>query len=271
MRIGDAATSRLAPLRCPAILLLGLLATGCATSSPPQHRIRDAASWPSGERLRQSCVTALKSPGTWVPAVAAALVTVDDWDQKISRWAVEETPAFGSPQSARDASDGLRTATHLAMIATSLAAREEYTWEWRFQRLAVEQAGSLINIYTTDILKEATDRERPDGSDDASLPSAHASKAFNYAAFASRNLDFMDLGDGARRGLRIGFYTLAAGTAWARVEGEKHYPSDVLAGAALGHFMGLFLHDAFLGGNADATVDVQLSRGEASLSVRLEF
>ena len=217
-------------------------------------------------------MTALKSPGTWVPAAAAAaMLTVDDWDQKVSRWAVEETPLFGSPQSARDASDTLRSATHLAMIATALAPREEYTWGWRFQRLAVEQAGVLITSSVTDMLKEATNRERPDASDDASFPSSHASKAFNYATFASRNLDFMDLGDGARRGLRIGFYTLAAGTAWARVEGEKHYPSDVLAGAALGHFMGLLLHDAFLGASSDATVDVQLGKGEASLSVRLEF
>jgi membrane-associated phospholipid phosphatase len=217
-------------------------------------------------------VTALKSPGTWAPAAAAAaMLTVDDWDQKISRWAVRETPIFGSPQSAKDASDTLRSATHLAMMATALAGREEYTWGWRFQRLGVEEAGALINSNFTDILKEATNRERPDASDDASFPSSHASRSFNYATFASRNLDFMDLGDGTRRGLRIGFYTLAAGTAWARVEGQKHYPSDVLAGAALGHFMGLLLHDAFLGGNTDATVGVQLSRREASLSVRLEF
>jgi hypothetical protein len=35
--------------------------------------------------------------------------------------------------------------------------------------------------------------------------------------------------------------------AWARVEGAKHFPSDVLAGAALGYFITAFIHDAFLG------------------------
>jgi membrane-associated phospholipid phosphatase len=34
--------------------------------------------------------------------------------------------------------------------------------------------------------------------------------------------------------------------AWARVEGEKHYPTDVLVGAALGNFLTRFVHDAFL-------------------------
>lgn len=256
----------------PGVLLLGLLAAGCATPSTREQRIRDAASWPSGKRLRESCVTALRSPGTWATAAAAALMTVDDWDQKVSRWAVEETPLFGSVQSARDASDDLRAVTHLAMIGTALAASgEEYTWEGRLQRLAVEEVGAHINMGFTNILKEVTGRERPDASDDASFPSGHASKAFNYAAFASRNLETTGLGDAARRGFRIGFYTLAAGTAWARIEGENHYPSDVLAGAALGHFMGLLIHDAFLGRREGVEVDVQLRRDGASLAVRLQY
>jgi len=39
---------------------------------------------------------------------------------------------------------------------------------------------------------------------------------------------------------------MASGTAWARVEAGVHYPSDVLAGAALGNFLTAFIHDAFL-------------------------
>lgn len=37
--------------------------------------------------------------------------------------------------------------------------------------------------------------------------------------------------------MEIGFGMITAGTAWARVEGGVHYPSDVLAGMALGHFV----------------------------------
>ena len=43
--------------------------------------------------------------------------------------------------------------------------------------------------------------------------------------------------------------------AWARVEGDRHYPSDVLAGAALGHFLSAFIHDAFLGLPEDKKFD----------------
>ena len=40
---------------------------------------------------------------------------------------------------------------------------------------------------------------------------------------------------------------LAVGTAYARVEAKEHFPSDVLVGAALGHFIGVFANEAFLG------------------------
>jgi len=31
-----------------------------------------------------------------------------------------------------------------------------------------------------------------------------------------------------------------------RDEAQRHYPSDALAGAAMGHFLTAFIHDAFL-------------------------
>jgi len=49
------------------------------------------------------------------------------------------------------------------------------------------------------------------------------------------------------RGVAIGAGAIAAGTAWARVEAGAHCPSDVLAGVALGNFMGAFFTQAFLG------------------------
>jgi membrane-associated phospholipid phosphatase len=53
--------------------------------------------------------------------------------------------------------------------------------------------------------------------------------------------------DGARTGLRAGFLALSLTTGWARLEAKKHFPSDVLAGMAIGHFFGAFINDAFLG------------------------
>lgn len=47
-------------------------------------------------------------------------------------------------------------------------------------------------------------------------------------------------------GLKTRVGTLAVGTAWARVEADVHYPSDVLTGLALGHFIAAFFNEAFL-------------------------
>jgi membrane-associated phospholipid phosphatase len=58
------------------------------------------------------------------------------------------------------------------------------------------------------------------------FPSGHAAAAFALAT---------SLGDGiGRTWARVGLFTLAAGTAWARMEEHEHWFSDVLGGAAVG-------------------------------------
>ncbi len=47
--------------------------------------------------------------------------------------------------------------------------------------------------------------------------------------------------------MKMGIAGIAAGTAWATIEADRHYPSDALLGYALGHFFGAFINDAFLG------------------------
>lgn len=59
-----------------------------------------------------------------------------------------------------------------------------------------------------------------------SFPSGHTAAAFALAT---------SLGDGIGHDwARMGLYTLAAGTAWARMEEHEHWFSDVLGGAAIG-------------------------------------
>ncbi len=71
--------------------------------------------------------------------------------------------------------------------------------------------------------------------------------------------------------LKTSFRAIAWGTAWARVEGGKHYPSDVLFGAALGNFVAIFVRDAFLPAESRTRVTASISRREISFSVALSF
>jgi membrane-associated phospholipid phosphatase len=82
--------------------------------------------------------------------------------------------------------------------------------------------------YITDyILKISVQRPRIGSSGTHSFPSGHATSAFTAATLIERN-----------SGLAFGIpaYGLAAFTAFQRVEEGRHYPSDVLAGAAIGTF-----------------------------------
>ncbi|MCW8984099.1 MAG: phosphatase PAP2 family protein, partial [Thermoanaerobaculales bacterium] len=212
----------------PAILVLGLgvaALSGCASAN---RNLEAGDYWPSGARWKRATMNALTSRGTWVPLLGAGVVSIDDWDQEISDWAVENTPVFGSTEKAIDASDGLRSLTTFAMVGTALAVPNgDGAWEWKPERLVLEFGAVQLNNLATSGLKSATDRERPDGSDDRSFPSGHSSQAWTRTTLACRNVDQIpSLSTGWRVTLKTSFRVIAAGTSWARVEGGKHYPSD---------------------------------------------
>ena len=94
-----------------------------------------------------------------------------------------------------------------------------------------------------------------------------------YVGYFREDAESIDALDGIRPVLQIGNTVLASGVAWARVEARKHYPSDVLAGAALGHFLTAFIHDAFLNLPEDGSVDFSIypMKGGAGLELCFRF
>src|SRR4029079_8434963 len=138
----------------------------------------------------------------------------------------------------------------------------------RVERVLVEEGAAAVTASTTTLLKNTTDRLRPDGSDYESFPSGHASRAAACASMAAGNLDEIPLAPVARPWLKASVYTLSAGTAWARVEGGVHFPTDVLAGMALGNFLGRLTHDAFFDTQASYALGVGVERHGAVLTFR---
>jgi len=82
-----------------------------------------------------------------------------------------------------------------------------------------------LNVAATWALKQAIDKERPDGTGDEAFPSGHTSMAFQGAAFVHRRYGFKAALPG---------YALATYVGWTRVDSDKHDGTDVAAGAALG-------------------------------------
>lgn len=87
-----------------------------------------------------------------------------------------------------------------------------------------------ITMALTFGLKYATQRTRPDGSNDRSFPSGHASGAFALATVT-------EIFHGPLYGIPA--YLLASTIALSRIDSNKHWASDTVAGAVLGTLIGL--------------------------------
>lgn len=85
----------------------------------------------------------------------------------------------------------------------------------------------IMGVSTTAI-KHLADRPRPDGSNNYSFPSGHTANAFAAAEFL--NQEYRDVSPW------IGYagYTVATATGALRLYNNKHWLSDVVAGAGIG-------------------------------------
>ncbi|OFV90846.1 MAG: hypothetical protein A3G76_05125 [Acidobacteria bacterium RIFCSPLOWO2_12_FULL_65_11] len=228
-----------------------LLLAGCGTLASGRTWGQDATPRPGWERVGWAAKRAILDPGTWAPAAGAAVTGAGGFDRTISDWTRRRNPIFGSAAAADSASSAILGGLRVAAIGSALATPSgTEAGDWAVSKvkgLAVEWAASGATTLSVDALKSVTGRTRPNASDDRAFPSSHASAAFLAATLLSRNLDSIEIRDSLRVVLRVGAYSAAGTAAWARVEAQAHYPSDVLAGAALGHFLGSFVRDAFLG------------------------
>jgi len=224
---------------------------GCGTLPNGRGWGQDATVFPGWERVRNAAVDAVKAPGVWAPTAAALVLQINDWDEEVSEWAVKSTPVFGDRDDADDASSYLRTASQVAYVATAFltpSGDDQKEWmENKAKGLSVGLAAIGATYGVTEASKGIVDRTRPDGSDDRSFFSGHASNAAVCSKLAFRNTDSLSVPDWGKTALKVGFTALPLFTGWARVEAAKHYPSDMLIGIAVGNFFGAFFNDAFLG------------------------
>jgi PAP2 superfamily len=259
-----------------AATLIGLVLAGCGTL-PSGDRWGDEATYrPGWEVVRESAVNATRDPWVWGPLLGAAAFQIDNWDRRVSDWARENTPVFGSETQADEWSDDLRKASVLAHYATIAATPSgNDAGEWIISKakgVLVDVAAVTATGAVTQALKSAADRERPNGLADESFPSGHTASSAVHTRLASRNLQSIPMSRTTRSWLDAGLYGLTIGTSWARIEAGWHFPSDTLFSMALGNFIGAFVNDAFMGlDTADLSVG-PTPRGDGyMMSWRLAF
>ena len=211
----------------------------------------DATLQPGWHRASQAAIHAVLDLQTLIPAAGAIIFAIGDLDEELSDWATTEIPIFRSQRAARKFSDWANVALGAESLITLVAtpSGESFDKDWivsKSKGFAVEGAAALATFGVSEALKSSITRRRPDDSDDDSFLSGHTSAAFTFSTLANRNLNSVKMPGYLRRLTQIGTLGTATAVGWARVEGEKHFPSDVLAGAAVGYFVNAFIHDAFL-------------------------
>jgi membrane-associated phospholipid phosphatase len=261
------------------LLMLGpflALITSCGTLENGRGWGQDALSPVNGKRVSKALYNAATDWGTLIPAGGAVVSSLGNFDERVNSWATGHTPIFGSMDSASRTANYLLGILQAEVVLTALATPSgEDSKEWVYSKakgLSVELGAELVTAGVTDGLKSISDRERPSGGNN-SFPSGHSSAAFTNAVLANRNLQYLSISDNLRIALNVGNYVLASATAWARVEADGHWLSDVFAGAAIGYFFGAFLHDAFMGLPEEKPVPVTVVplRGGAMLALSFSF
>jgi membrane-associated phospholipid phosphatase len=118
----------------------------------------------------------------------------------------------------------------MAPLTLSLFAAARFSHSGAFRAFSYDATQAVVvNALYTEIFKKAVSRTRPDSSDRLSFPSGHASSAFALATVAERHY-----------GWKVGVpsYLVASAIGLSRIESNRHYLSDVLAGATLGIITG---------------------------------
>jgi hypothetical protein len=249
---------------------------GCGTLPNGKRWGEEATISPGWDRVGSAAYHSLVSPLTWVPAAGAAFVQIGNWDHKISRWASDRTPVFGSRENANSWSNYLLVTSGAVYGTTGLLTPSgDQRGEWvtdKIRGFIVGGAAAGLSAGVAATLQPATGRDRPDGAHQ-SFPSGHAVLAASFATLAAKNIDTLQLPRGAVIASDVGLGLLATGAAWARVEAKKHYPSDVLAGMAIGHFLSAWVNDAFLGLDTTRGVapDAEISKRGFLVSVSGNF
>jgi membrane-associated phospholipid phosphatase len=95
----------------------------------------------------------------------------------------------------------------------------------------VSAEAMVVDAVVVEVLKYATQRKRPNGGDNMSFPSGHASATATFAASVSEMYDW-------NLAVAVPLYTVTVFVAASRIQGGEHHLSDVVAGIALGTVIG---------------------------------
>ena len=163
-----------------------------------------------------------------IPAVligAGIAVNNQDFKNKQTTWHNENYKDFSTKSD-----DFLQIAPHAAVFGLDwIGVKSKHDFK---DKVGLMLTGGIIMLGTVNALKYTTDQLRPDGSAANSFPSGHTANAFFGATILAKEYADKSIF------IAIGGYTVATATGYLRMANNRHWASDVLAGAGIGIISG---------------------------------
>src|SRR5579862_3309271 len=166
----------------------------------------------------------------WLAPTAVGAGALAIFDHRISD-AVKANPSLQSPSN-KISNVGLIAPWAVPGTMFLVGATTHNAHALETGRLGIEAA--VDSEVVMQVLKLATGRMRPNGTDTMSFPSGHSMEAFALAAVMSREYHNKPL-------VVIGSYGFATAVGLARVGALEHFPTDVVAGAVIGELIGQYV------------------------------
>jgi hypothetical protein len=214
-------------------LLLAPAARGGSHADAAEPAVESPSAHDDGRRtLRRFPANLLRGvagvfhPDTVGPFLTGGTVTAaaSFFDDDVAEYIADPEHDFG-----KSLEDGAAPEV-LGLVVAGVFTTGRFVEAPRFRAMSYDLLDAfLVNGAYTSVLKAAAGRERPNGEDEKSFPSGHTSNAFALAAVVERHY-------GWKGGVPA--YALASAVAVSRLQRNKHYLSDVLAGATLGYVVG---------------------------------
>lgn len=176
----------------------------------------------------------------FIPLALSAGFYISGLDYHIEQFSRQFQPVFGSTLLAQRRSDQFRTLLKWeAIVVTLLSLDAQKHWNVKIAAMNFSQfiIGYSLTINATYALKHLTHRKRPDNSNLHSFPSAHVSSATFFTLQIMNHINMNYIPGSISQLIKWESVLLTGAVGWGRIEGNKHYVSDVLGGVAVALFM----------------------------------
>lgn len=200
------------------VVLSGKLASGQSLEPAFSDTFNHHVKWQASTAFKSLIApVALIAYGAATRGSHEVIISSDE----VKQWRQKEFPHFNT-----DVDDYMPSASLVLMFALDAAGmKSSNTW---YNQAVMFWMANALNGLATKRIKHNTHELRPDASDKLSFPSSHTSSAFVAAEMLHQ--EFKEQSPW----ISIAGYTLASTVGALRVMNNKHWLSDVVAGAGVG-------------------------------------